>query len=233
MRQSAFRVDACGSSEGDGEDLASHASRHAGAFYYAKIPVSDVATVAELEGAGLAVVDVQVTLISTGAVLPLPSPDVSVDPVDSSTAFSVLNIAESCFRYSRFHLDPLVNRETANRIKRAWIESYINGHRGEVLLVAAIAGRPAGFLAVLASNFNNQCVYHIDLVGVAPQFQRRGVGRALVRAFMLYAAGRAERLQVGTQIANTPSLRLYQRCGFGIGSAAYVLHGHTVSNGFR
>ena len=33
-------------------------------------------------------------------------------------------------------------------------------------------------------------------------------------------------LRVGTQVANVPSLRLYENCGFRVAESAYVLHGH-------
>jgi hypothetical protein len=33
-------------------------------------------------------------------------------------------------------------------------------------------------------------------------------------------------LQVGTQIANKPSLKLYQAAGFSISGAQYVFHAH-------
>jgi hypothetical protein len=33
-------------------------------------------------------------------------------------------------------------------------------------------------------------------------------------------------MRVGTQIANIPSLRLYERLGFTMAESAYVLHAH-------
>jgi len=53
-----------------------------------------------------------------------------------------LDIAESAFVYSRFHLDPLVPKELANRVKREWIANYVRRQRGERLLVAEVDGNP-------------------------------------------------------------------------------------------
>jgi ribosomal protein S18 acetylase RimI-like enzyme len=83
----------------------------------------------------------------------------------------------------------------------------------------------AGFLAVALSG--EAAV--IDLVGVAPHMQSRGLGSALVQAFVSRWRSKAQVLRVGTQIANVASLRLYQRCGFWLEDARYVLHCHRES----
>jgi len=66
----------------------------------------------------------------------------------------------------------------------------------------------------------------IDLVAVAPDAQGRGVGTALVTAFVREASPNSDVLRVGTQIANVPSLRLYTRLGFRIAGSAFVMHLH-------
>lgn len=181
-----------------------------------------------LANAGFYVVDVNVTL---DLVKPVSCDDLNnaeilvqdVEPVDHDT---VLDIAATCFVYSRFHLDPQISNSTANRIKRDWLENYIRGERGERLLVAHRDGRPIGFLAVIAGDSEGRTCRTIDLVGVARDFQRRGVGRSLVAHFVQRYAGRVDLLRVGTQAANVPSLRLYESSGFKIVDTQYVLHAH-------
>ena len=108
--------------------------------------------------------------------------------------------------------------------------TYVHGSRGEALLVARLAGRVAGFLAVIGSGPADARVRAIDLVAVDTAAQGRGVGQALVQAFVSRFAGSSERLQVGTQVANAPSLRLYQKLGFEIRRSAYVMHYHSASD---
>jgi ribosomal protein S18 acetylase RimI-like enzyme len=79
-----------------------------------------------------------------------------------------------------------------------------------------------GFLAALVSERNAV----IDLVGVDKQYQRRRVGAALTQAFIDHYRPSASSLQVGTQVANVPSMRLYERLGFSISKTQYVLHLH-------
>jgi len=69
----------------------------------------------------------------------------------------------------------------------------------------------------------------IDLVAVAPSFQQKGVGRALVHFFLARYGSGCDRLQVGTQIANVASCRLYEASGMRIERAEYVLHMHVAA----
>jgi ribosomal protein S18 acetylase RimI-like enzyme len=181
---------------------------------------------------GFYVVDVNVTLGLDGGLgvpTPVPAPGVTVADCDEAAAPSVLAIAGTAMQLSRFHLDPSIPVEVAHRIKREWIQSYVRGTRGVALLVARLDGEVAGFLAALESDSDGRRVRVIDLIAVATSAHRRGVGRTLVAAFIERYAATSDLLQVGTQIANTPSLALYQGLGFTIRHASYVLHTHTPS----
>ena len=190
-------------------------------FYYAKVPVHEVERVREHTEDGFSVVDVNVTLVREPGTDPPPAP-VSVGPARPDQHGALLGIAESCFRYSRFHLDPRIPDELADRVKREWVRSYLERRRGVELLAAVDEGSPVGFLAVLERDGARL----IDLVGVSAEAQGRGFGSALVAAFVARHAADGRRLLVGTQIANVPSLRLYSAHGFSVDSSAYVLHRH-------
>lgn len=192
------------------------------AFLYAKVPVADVARVRRLGAAGFSVVDTNVTL-AFDACDNLSQANDAVGVVRPEERDAVLDVAGSCFRTSRFHLDPAIPDELADRVKRAWVASYFDGSRGLELLVARDGERPVGFLAVLETEDGARA---IDLVGVARAAQGRGFGRALVAEFVRRHAGRE--LLVGTQVANVRSLELYRRAGFGIVRASYVLHRHVA-----
>ncbi|HVN59795.1 MAG TPA: GNAT family N-acetyltransferase [Gaiellaceae bacterium] len=204
----------------DDEDLAPRAT--ARSLVVAKVPVADVARVGRLQQSGFAVVDVNVTLTCEAAEARPHAPVTDVVLVGPAEGEPVLEIAGSCFRYSRFHLDPAIPRPVADRVKREWVRSYLEGRRGVELIAAVEDGAPVGFLAVLGDSRTRV----IDLIGVAESAQGRGVGSTLVSAFIERHAGSCAVLQVGTQIANIPSLRLYGSFGFAVSSAAYVLHRH-------
>lgn len=210
---------------------ARHEARQSTAMYYVKVDTSRIDLVQQFSTAGWYVVDVNVTfnLSSRSCVAPSMPAGIMVEHLNPGYSEAILAIAGSCFKYSRFHLDPLIPDSLAHRIKHDWILSYVRGQRGERLLVALLEGRPAGFLAALASEQAGKRVRIIDLVGVAQEYQGQGIGKALVGAFINLYKDKCDGLQVGTQAANIPSMLLYQKCGFTISQTNYVMHRHIGS----
>lgn len=207
-----------------------HARDRGAAMYYARFDSDRIDLVRELGAAGFYVVDLNVVLARARAdhSPPLDVTGVAVKDATPEHYAAALDIAERSFRYSRFHLDPLISRTAADRVKREWIRSYVEGRRGERLMLAHGDGQVLGFLAVLASNEEGRRVRTIDLIAVAPHAQGRGVGTALVSSFIERYAD-CDRLEVGTQAANIPSLALYQRCGFRVARTRMVMHMHTCA----
>jgi ribosomal protein S18 acetylase RimI-like enzyme len=201
MRRQVFRVQG----SGDASAVAEHVRGQARAFYFAKVATDRIADVQELAN--------EPTLVSSIDV-------VELQPNDTVEAAAVLAIAGSAFRYSRFHLDPLVGLDLAHHVKREWIANYVRRVRGEPLLIARANGRVVGFLAPIVAHGTAV----IDLVAVAPEANGRGVGSALCAAFSMRYRGMPR--IVGTQIANVPSIRMYTKLGFALSKSAYVLHLH-------
>lgn len=199
------------------------------ATYQARIDVADIATVEALERAGMRVVNVMVTLRCDPAAVPGEPREAAVEVRDADPEHDLvlLDVAARAFRYSRFHLDPAIPNQVADRIKRDWVRSYLDGVRGEQLLVAVADGEPVGFLAVLAREHDGRRVRVIDLVGVAPEARGSGVGTALVRRFHEESRGHCAAVEVGTQLANVEALQFYERLGYRTTRAAFDLHLHT------
>ena len=215
------------SGEGDAGTVAAALTQAGDGFYFAKLPVTAVGTVKNYTSGGLFVVDTGVTLEMAAESTPEPgNADVTVRPATVADHDAAQMVAGSAFTLSRFHLDPLFPLALANRIKREWIRSYCEGRRGDVLFVAFLGEKVVGFLAALKADAGANSAAVIDLVAVDASARGRGVGRALVAAFKNHYSGRVALLRVGTQIANSASLKLYRRCGFGFAEAAYVLHAH-------
>jgi ribosomal protein S18 acetylase RimI-like enzyme len=190
-------------------------------FVFTKVPTADVAHLTMLESCGFNLVDTQVTLRHHEHASPAAHP-ARIRVAVPADRVAVGDIAEGCFRYSRFHQDPKIEPAIANRVKRRWAENCVAGVRGEEVLLASLDGNAAGFLAVVLSGE----AATIDLIGVEPRMQGNGIGRALVQAFVARWRPKAKFLRVGTQISNAASQRLYQRCGFFFEGAQYVLHTH-------
>ena len=205
------------------DGLAEHAARQERATYQARVDTADVATVAGFEAAGMRVVNVTLTMAADPRA-PVPDATVEVRDADAARDEALLDVAERSFAYTRFHLDPEVPQAAADRIKRDWVWSALNGLRGDELLVAVRDGRPVGFLCALPRDD----VRVIDLIGVAEEARGSGAGRALVRTFHERAVGRCRSVEVGTQAANLSAIVFYERLGYVTTRSAYDLHMHVA-----
>ncbi|MBP1741959.1 MAG: hypothetical protein H6Q48_4252, partial [Deltaproteobacteria bacterium] len=96
--------------------------------------------------------------------------------------------------------------------------------RGDNMVVAIKDSSPAGFLQLLYSGKD----LVIDLIAVEEKFRRMGIARAMIH-FAETALRGFEEIAVGTQIANVPSIRLYEKLGFRVASSVYTFHYHHFS----
>ena len=206
--------------------LLEHQASHPHAFYFTKLDTRQTAMLRALSGI-LRVVDVNVQFEWAPPLLPLPAADIEVIRFEAQAKWvaPVLHIAETSFKYSRFHLDDTLPDGLANTIKREWIANYLNGTRGNGLYIAVRDGVVVGFNAVLESTTHGEPTSIIDLIAVSSAHQGRGVGRALLQHFIHMYHPTHLHLQVGTQVANIPSCRLYESMGFRLINSQYVLHG--------
>lgn len=191
-------------------------------FAYAKLDVSEVNCLSTLTDAGFRVVDTALTF--DGAISGASGRRVRfARPEDRA---QVARIAGSAFRYSRFHLDPLVPAGVADAIKSSWAGNYFDGKRGDGMVVAEEDGKVIGFLQLLRAPQDRLI---IDLIGVDPARQGHGLGREMILHAARHGIGDDRvpaTITVGTQTANTPSVRLYESLGLRLSSAQYVAHHH-------
>jgi GNAT superfamily N-acetyltransferase len=199
-------------------------ARSGPSFATAKIAAAATEEVAALEAIGFRAVDMALTF-DAGHIEARP-PAWGVRFARSQDHEAVEAIAGSAFRFSRFHLDPRLPRALADKVKAAWAGNWFRGARGDGMVVAEADGRVAGFLQLLWAP--QDCLL-IDLIAVQPQSARRGVARAMITFAYARGTGDARRprsMAVGTQAANTPSVRLYESLGFRLRDAKFVLHHH-------
>jgi GNAT superfamily N-acetyltransferase len=211
----------------DLDSLRRHTNGQAVASYQAKVPSGDVGLAHELCSAGFRVVCTAVTLRRPAAAPP-PEPasgEPPVRPLDPRLDSGLPERVAGAFRTTRFHLDPVIPDAVAHRIKRDWADAYVAGTRGESALTVELDGRSAGLLGVVAQEQTRT----IDLLAVSPDAQGRGAGRALIRRFCEDSRDCSDALEVGTQAANEPAIRRYERLGFETARTAYDLHLHLGS----
>lgn len=194
-------------------------------FYTVRVGSEKIAALKTWLRAGFRLVDVAVTMERRPGSASL-SRTCRVRPLAARDIPSLRSWVGGAFACSRFHLDPEFDLRSAARIKRAWVEEILAGRRADRVWVGVSGGRVSGFLARRIVRENRCRVGVLDLMAVRPTDRGRGVGAALIRGFVRHSALDCDLLRVGTQAANAPSLRLYDRCGFVVTATQFVLHSH-------
>lgn len=188
-------------------------------FAYVKVEVSDIDCCRFLSSVGFYLVDTNFTLDKKRDSSKTLNGDCVVRSAKSEDRYVVREIAENNFIYTRFHLDPYVDNKYANQLKGLWAENYFNGKRGDAMFVAEVGGKVAGFLQLLKRESN----LVIDLIAVDSSFQKMGIAQDIM-AVAEKEFDDCEKIIVGTQLANIPSIRCYEKAGFSYCSSSYVFH---------
>lgn len=198
------------------------------AFVEARIDASDSVGLAHLQNLGFRVIDCNLTLermVEQGSMptvnLNLPA---TVRVASASDEFGVRSLARKAFEQNRFHRDPFIPNDLAAQIKEAWVGSFFKGTRGDWMVVAEDSDGIGGFLQLLRAEDG---ALVIDLVAVASRCRRQGLAQTMTAYAYENCLKEWVNMRVGTQLGNSASLQLYQRMGFSLRRAAYLLHRHT------
>lgn len=136
----------------------------------------------------------------------------------SSDREAATALAEDLSTWSRFARDPAF-ADSAARMYRSWIGMAFSGEHET--LVWREQGRIAG---ILTSKLEPDAAW-LELLDVHEGHRGRGIGLALVNAFLARAGATTPRVaKVRTQLRNTGAVRTYERAGFGLSRATLVLH---------
>jgi nucleoside-diphosphate-sugar epimerase/ribosomal protein S18 acetylase RimI-like enzyme len=194
-------------------------------FMTAKVPVTDLAASDFLEEHGFRLIDTNLQFEKQGESPTSVSGDCLLRFAEPADRDAVVDLARRNFVFTRFHQDRLIPKSMADEIKAQWAANFFSGQRGDQMVVAVLPENSqqkiVGF-ALLATPLDAQVV--IDLIAVEEAYRRRGIAAEMI-AFVESQFAPAV-IAVGTQIANLPSVRLYEKLGFCLAGAQYVFHFH-------
>jgi ribosomal protein S18 acetylase RimI-like enzyme len=193
-------------------------------FLYSRVSPTRMDRIAFLEEEGFHLVDTTLTMEKPMTVAEPREVGADVRFAAAGDADETAALAGRAFAFSRFHLDPAFSRETADRIKAEWARSFFSGRRGNAMVLAEVDHRVAGFLQLLYT----RGTLVIDLIAVDERHRRKGIANAMI-SYAESQCGDFETIRVGTQVANTPSLRFYGKAGFLVSASNYVFHYHHPS----
>jgi len=173
----------------------------------ARMPLDDEHIAQDLYACGFSARETLITL--ERELDPAPAMPTNVRLAQVADRAACLDTARKTFTYDRFHADARVPNDLADRLKETWVANALDG-RADAVLVVEDDGVVAGFVTCMV----NGDAAVIDLIGVAPGHQGRGLGKALVQGALDHYAGRKKVMRVGTQDTNENSLSLYEGQGF-------------------
>lgn len=129
-------------------------------------------------------------------------------------------LGRGAFRQSRYFVDPYLDPAGKDRLTDQWVANALNGRADRVFV--AEPKKPVGFAACRLDRRGRLAT--IDLIAVSSDSRGRGIGRSLVEAVCRHYEPIAERLEVGTQLANTQAVRLYEAAGCRLLRSYVTLH---------
>lgn len=223
-----FNDDSVGGLEAERRDFISCMRSVDKVFAFSKVPVYSQEKISILSSLGFYLVDTNLTfsqkrenLIKSEERLNADNEAISIRLACESDADQVIGLAGRVFVQSRFHADPNITKELANRIKQKWVRNFFLGQRGENMIVACLDSRIIGFLLVLINSNEKKLI--IDLIGLDPDFHGKGLGGRMIE-YLKSLNCEYESVDVGTQIANSIAIGFYQKNNFILSKSQYVFH---------
>jgi len=193
------------------------------ALVMVKVPVSNIDDCKHLQDLNFFLVDTNVQLQKLRDKSSFLTNKLNIRFSNPSDQEGVLKIAANSFTYDRFHSDPDIKQEAAEKIKVEWAKNYFKNARGNWMVVAEDKGNISGFLQLL-HGVDGALI--IDLIAVDQNYRHTGVAQRMISFAIQNCETKTKVVRVGTQIANLPSIALYLKMGFCVTSAQYVFHYH-------
>ncbi|BCG64777.1 MAG: dTDP-4-amino-4,6-dideoxy-D-galactose acyltransferase [Methyloprofundus sp.] len=143
--------------------------------------------------------------------LKLPISDIAVNEAEKADMPILANIAEKVFHHERFHTDPLIETDLANKRYRFWLENAFEQKQQKILKFTLHNELIAFFVVEYPES--NHCLW--SLTGMLPKFQGKGLGKQVWKTMLKHHQNEAINT-VSTSISshNIPVFNLYVALGF-------------------
>jgi dTDP-4-amino-4,6-dideoxy-D-galactose acyltransferase len=150
-----------------------------------------------------------------------PALEITIEPATDRDLPEIEAMAHDVFVTGRYELDPRLDPEGGRTRYANWVRNAVAGTTQSVL-AARVRSELVGFF-IVERRSDERVYWH--LTAVAPQSQRRGIGKALWLT-MLRRHRDEGAAEVETTISghNLAALNLYARLGFALGSAQMTFH---------
>ncbi len=184
-----------------------------------------LAQLMESDGARLTDVLLQFRCARLAVAAPAAAVPCRIRPCTAAESGAVEELARACFRgyTSHYHADARLDRAACDEVYADWARRACTERTvADEVLVAEDNGSLLGFAALRMASGREA---DGRLFGVAPEARGRGVQRALLQAFLAWAAGRgADSAIYQTQLTNLAAQKSVVRAGFEPDRAFLTLH---------
>ncbi len=141
--------------------------------------------------------------------------DILIRPARVEDAEQLLNHARIIIAEDLYNITTLEEFKQTVEEERKWISKHIS-ERGYALLVAELDGAIVGLIGFENSSRRRLAHRGTLHMSVHPAHRRKGVGTALLKSLLAWAASNPviEKVKLRVFASNTPAVRLYQKMGF-------------------
>ena len=190
-------------------------------FIWSKIPTDNIDKLICLQRLGFYIVDTNVQFSLSNKISHKNKSNLRF--ANSSDEADLRALARNAFKYNRFIRDPNISSEIASKIKEEWVGNFFLGKRGKWMIVIEDNSKIIGFLQLISKNQNTIV---IDLIAIDEKSRGKGLAKEMISYAYENCLKKDGTIEVGTQIANIPSIKLYSNLSFHMNSASYVPHMH-------
>lgn len=195
---------------------------------FCRIDGEDNAAICALENTGFRMMDTLVTYVFNRFKHTIPEikDTCAVRPFCEKDLAALMRLAEHSFSKDRFHIDPNIPDEKADRLFAKWIENSCWGAGAERFFVAERKGEAAGFLSFdIDADLEKISRYRIGGHGLSAVAKTaKGAYLSLVKAAMRKICAEYDCLEFDTQLYNYEVIKIWQRFGFDFIRAKHTFH---------
>jgi len=124
-------------------------------------------------------------------------------------------LGRKLFRYDRFHNDPIISNEIADKVYSLWIRNSCKGKISDKVFTVFNEKELLGFVTCKVNDLFDYKIGYIDLIGVSEK--ARGTTASdllLLHALSWFKSMGIEYVEIETQIMNIGAIRFYEKWGF-------------------
>lgn len=129
--------------------------------------------------------------------------------------------AETIGATSRYFKDAQIPAARSLALYEKWINNSLTTGLADEVFLASVDGKPAALHTVKIKDDLGS----VDLIGVLPAYQGRGLGAASLWAGINHLKNRGvSKIDVVTEAENVDAVRMYERAGFFLVQVQFVYH---------